>query len=128
MNDDFRFYLIPAVAIGFFVLKWSRFLKIRRALPHYLDRGAQLVDVRSEQEFSSGHLQGSINIPLSSLSRSADQLDSSRPVILCCASGTRSGIGVAILKKQGFQEVLNGGPWLNLLEAVQQRRNKNETD
>jgi rhodanese-related sulfurtransferase len=35
-------------------------------------------------------------------------------VIVCCASGTRSAIARLRLRKQGFERVLNAGPWHNL--------------
>jgi len=37
-----------------------------------------------------------------------------RPLIVCCASGTRSGIAVRVLKSAGFLDVINAGPWTNI--------------
>ena len=77
-------------------------------------RGAQVVDVRSPAEFRSGHVEGSTNIPLDSLQTRSGELDRARPVVLCCASGSRSAMAIALLKRQGFTDVHNAGPWTAL--------------
>jgi phage shock protein E len=79
-----------------------------------MEKGAVVVDVRTKAEFASGHLKGSINIPLQDLSRSVSRINKSKPVIVCCASGMRSASAKSILKKEGFQ-VYNGGGWQSLL-------------
>ena len=77
--------------------------------------GGVVVDVRSKAEFNSGHVKGSINIPLDKLEASLSQLkDKNKPVITCCASGMRSGIAKKILMKNGYEEVYNGGGWVSL--------------
>ncbi|OGR59095.1 MAG: hypothetical protein A2X36_16900 [Elusimicrobia bacterium GWA2_69_24] len=86
-------------------------------MPELLARGAVIVDVRSPGEFAGGNRPGSINIPLDELPARAKELDPSKPVIVCCASGTRSGIARGILMAKGFREVLNAGPWTNTLES-----------
>lgn len=78
-----------------------------------MKKGAVVVDVRSKAEFASGHLKGSINIPLQDLSRSTSRINKSKPVIVCCASGMRSSSAKSILKGEGF-EVYNGGGWQSL--------------
>jgi len=108
-------YLIPAVVFGF--LAW-RFLKFRRArarLPGLLSQGAVVVDVRSAAEYSGGAREGSLNIPLADLESGADKLDRQRPVVLCCASGTRSAMAAALLKRKGFKNVVNAGSWRNTI-------------
>jgi rhodanese-related sulfurtransferase len=39
-----------------------------------------------------------------------------KPVIVCCASGMRSGTAKQILNKAGIQNILNGGSWENVLK------------
>jgi len=75
--------------------------------------GATILDVRSNGEYASGHVQGAINIPLDELPKSLDKLQKDRPVIACCASGMRSATAKALLKAKGF-EVYNGGSWLRV--------------
>lgn len=76
--------------------------------------GAQIIDVRTPGEFKTGHIQGSINIPLQSLSGSLSKIKKDKPVITCCASGMRSASAKNILKSAGFSEVHNGGGWISL--------------
>ena len=76
--------------------------------------GAQIIDVRTPGEFKTGHIQGSINIPLQSLAGSLSKIKKDKPVITCCASGMRSASAKNILKSAGFTEVHNGGGWSSL--------------
>ena len=78
------------------------------------DRGAQVVDVRTPAEFRGGHVQGSKNIPLDQIQVRSKELDPSKPVLLCCASGSRSAMAIALLKQRGFTDVHNAGPWTAL--------------
>lgn len=106
-------YLIPTAVVGFILWRIFRFALIRKQLPSLLSDGAVIIDVRSAAEYASGASKQSINIPLDELERRADKLSSEKPIILCCASGTRSGIAAGILKRKGFKKVLNAGPWRN---------------
>lgn len=76
--------------------------------------GAIIVDVRSTGEYASGHIKGSMNIPLDQLSGKINKLDKSKPIITCCASGMRSASAKGMLKSKGFTEVHNGGSWMSL--------------
>jgi rhodanese-related sulfurtransferase len=77
------------------------------------ERKAQIIDVRSSGEFRSGHLKNSKNIPLDSLKSKTASIKKDRPVVVCCASGTRSGMAKGMLKSMGY-EVYNGGSWSSL--------------
>lgn len=77
-------------------------------------RGAQVVDVRTPAEFRSGHVPGSKNIPLDQLQTRSKELDPRKPVLLCCASGSRSAMAVSLLKRQGFTDVHNAGSWTTI--------------
>lgn len=84
-----------------------------------IKNGAMIVDVRSKGEYSSGHIKGSLNIPVDQISsnlkkfKSKDQL-----IITCCASGMRSGSAKSYLKSQGYTNVHNGGSWSSLNRYV----------
>jgi len=75
--------------------------------------GATILDVRTPDEYRSGHVKGSVNIPLDRLQGQLGKLDKSRPVITCCRSGARSGMAAGQLTSAGF-EAHNGGPWQNV--------------
>jgi phage shock protein E len=60
-----------------------------------------------------------INIPLNELPQAVAKLKkANQPLVLCCASGMRSGQGTAFLKEQGIENVFNGGSWTNVNRIV----------
>jgi len=109
-------YVVPGLLIAFFAVRLLRYRAVKTKLPGLLQGGAQVVDVRSTGEFSAGSRPGALNIPLGELAaRAKKELDPARPVVVCCASGTRSGLALGMLKGQGFTNVVNAGPWQNTL-------------
>ena len=79
-----------------------------------ISRGANIIDVRTKREYQDGHIKGSVNIPLNNLKDQLSKLNKGKPIITCCASGSRSGVAKRILQSSGFSEVHNGGAWQNL--------------
>lgn len=79
-------------------------------LKEKIQNGALLLDVRTKEEYVSGHASGSMNIPLDSLSGKIGKLKKDVPLVVVCASGARSGYAVNFLKSKGF-EAYNGGGW-----------------
>jgi phage shock protein E len=87
------------------------------SLAELLADGALVVDVRTPQEYRSGHVKGSRNIPLSSLSaKTASLKKQKKPIVTCCASGMRSGKAAKLLRQAGL-DAHNGGPWQNVERA-----------
>ena len=83
-------------------------------LQQFLDEGAIIIDVRSAQEFDSGHIKGSKNISLDSLQTRFEEIRSlNKPVITVCQSGIRSSTAKAFLQGKGLK-VINGGSWAGL--------------
>lgn len=73
-----------------------------------------IIDVRSHEEFMGGHVAGSINIPLQTIPERVEELKGLHsPLILCCASGNRSGQAQYFLSQQGL-DCYNGGSWLDV--------------
>jgi len=73
-----------------------------------------IVDVRSYGEFMGGNVLGSINIPLDEIMQRIEELKILKaPLILCCASGNRSGQAQHFLSQHGI-ECYNGGSWLDV--------------
>jgi len=83
-----------------------------------LKKGAQLIDVRTSDEFRTGHLKGAINIPLQQLGSNLSKIRKDKPVITYCASGMRSSAAKNMLMERGFGEVYNGGGFHNLQNKI----------
>lgn len=72
--------------------------------------GALLVDVRTPQEYSHGHIEGAINIPVSEVSQRLKEFgDPQKTIVVYCRSGARSARAKAMLNKNGFKAVHNLG-------------------
>lgn len=88
---------------------------------------AVVVDTRSMAEFKTGHIVGSVNIPLNNMNKQLKTLDKHKqhPVIVCCKSGSRSAMACKTLKKAGFEKVhnLKGGlmAWENASLPVKRK-------
>jgi hydroxyacylglutathione hydrolase len=60
-----------------------------------------VLDVRAEKEWLSGHIEGSLNIPLPQLANRLDEISSNVPVVVHCEGGYRSAIACSILAQTG---------------------------
>lgn len=80
-----------------------------------INNGAVIIDVRTKNEFRTGNIKGSVNIPLDMLPNSLSKFNKNKPVIVCCASGMRSSSARKIMLSNGFTDVYNGGGWQSLL-------------
>jgi phage shock protein E len=109
----------PFMALGlWFAYKWWNSKRVVAMLPQLKSDGAVFVDVRSPEEFAAASAPGTINIPLSELGRRLGELPKATPVVLCCASGTRSGMAKLLLKKNGYSQVHNIGTWTKFLGSA----------
>ncbi len=69
-----------------------------------------LLDVREDDEWTAGHIDGAQHIPLGELSARLAELPKERTIVAVCRSGSRSDAAVRGLRKLGFQaENLEGG-------------------
>lgn len=74
-----------------------------------------MVDVRTPEEFQGGHVNGAINIPLHEVPHRPEEFRAMRrPLLLCCASGNRSGQAAHFLAQQGISHIYNVGGWMDL--------------
>lgn len=77
--------------------------------------GAIILDVRSEEEFEGGHIEGAVNIPIEVLPLLCKKIsDKNATIITCCASGVRSGVAKNALIALGYTNVYNGWGWKTL--------------
>ena len=79
-----------------------------------LVKNGYLVDVRSAAEFANGHVKGSVNIPMDSLSKNMKLLKTKQPIVIFCQSGMRAGMAKAMMNKNGIDQVTNVGGWQKL--------------
>lgn len=77
------------------------------------------LDVRSPAEFSAGHVDGAVNVPVGDTAKMAEVIGrKDRPVIVHCAVGGRAGQAAAALKAQGFTRLVNGGGFKDVAAAT----------
>ena len=77
---------------------------------------AAIIDVRTEEEWSSGHLKGAIRIGIadSDFRDQLGQLDKNAEYYIYCRSGNRAGQAIDIMREIGFNgELINGGSVAN---------------
>lgn len=69
------------------------------------------VDVRTQEEWEAGHVEGAIHIPHTEMQARHDELEAydDEQIVVYCRSGRRSGIAKSILESEGFDNVINGG-------------------
>lgn len=72
---------------------------------------AVVIDVRSQKEWSEGHLGGAVLLPLEQVEAGIARVapDRKQKIQLYCRSGRRSGIALEMLKKLGYENVSNEG-------------------
>lgn len=70
-------------------------------------QGVQIVDVRNEQEYTNGHIQGAIHAFVGTLESNLDRIDPTKEVVIHCQAGDRSTIAYSLLKKHGYTDVKN---------------------
>ena len=71
--------------------------------------GAQIVDVRTPDEFRDGAYPGAVNIPVQSLGARMGEISKDKPVVVYCASGGRSATAARMLLQAGYTDVVNAG-------------------
>lgn len=110
MNPDYVPWLVIGSAFAALMV-FKRLGQISSAKARELvAAGAKLVDVRSPAEFASGHIPGAVNVPVGELGAKLKSLGAKdQPLIVYCASGTRSAMARSVLKGQGFAQVFNLG-------------------
>ena len=73
-----------------------------------------ILDVRTPGEFVGGNVAGSLNIPVQEIMDRLSEVKAMKePLILCCASGQRSGMAQQFLSNEGI-ECYNGGGWMDV--------------
>lgn len=69
-----------------------------------------LLDVRTDEEYKNGHMEGSVNIPVDSIREKLNEISKDKKVIIYCKIGLRGYIAYRILAQKGFDVYnLSGG-------------------
>lgn len=90
----------------------------KRQINELLEKGAIILDVRTQKEWDSGHIENAKHIPLDDLKNRVGELKKlNKPVITCCASGVRSAKAAEYLTLNNIIAT-NGGGWLSLRNKV----------
>lgn len=86
----------------------------KRQISELLEKGAIILDVRTQREWDKGHIENAKHIPLDDLKNHMAELQKlDKPVITCCASGARSAKAAEYLALNNIIAT-NGGSWLSL--------------
>ena len=77
-----------------------------------------IIDVRTREEFESGHIEGSKNIPVQEILEHVEEIKAMKsPIVFFCAYGQRSGMAAQYFKEQGV-DCSNGGGWRELQSSI----------
>ena len=91
----------------------SKLVEPQEMIDVLTSKDVHLVDVRTPREFNQGFIENAVNIDFTSPNFQAEleKLDSTKPIVVYCRSGRRSGICTNTLVKIGFTEIydLKGG-------------------
>jgi rhodanese-related sulfurtransferase len=85
------------------------------------EKKGTILDVRTPSEFQGGNAVGSVNIPLQEIQSRIEEVKAlEQPLVLCCASGGRSGQATYFLSQLGI-DCVNAGSWLdvNYIQSMQ---------
>ena len=66
------------------------------------DEATYVLDVRSPEEYASGHVPGAVNIPYDQIASRMAEVPKDKDVVLYCKSGRRAGIAAEVLAGQGY--------------------------
>lgn len=72
-------------------------------------KDALVIDVRDVSEYEAGHIAGARHVPERQIADRLKELEKfrDRPMVVTCRSGTRSGVAVQVLRRNGFKEAVN---------------------
>lgn len=101
---------ILGVLLAIKLFNGGTFAVDKKEVISFIKDGALIVDVRSSEEYASGHYSNAKNISVDQVeSRLKEFGDKERKIVVYCRSGGRSSKAKGILEANGFKNVVNGG-------------------
>ena len=84
------------------------------------DKEMVILDVRTPEEFASGHVAGAVNMNYydSDFAQQLEKLDTTNTYLIYCASGNRSGKTATLLQDKGFKKIINSDAGFNELKKA----------
>ena len=112
MSSWIPFVVVLILAIGYFYMKRAGQIPSKEA-EEYLKNGAMVIDVRSANEFESGHILRAYNVPLDRLEMMVGTVakDKNKVLLLHCSTGVRSRLAKKRLEEIGYKNVFNLGSY-----------------
>ena len=86
------------------------------------DDNTVVIDIRGITEHEEGHIPGSWNIHTGHLVDHLNEIPRDKTVVLSCQTGVRSSLGVSILEREGFDNIVNFPPGFGGWSAAGPRR------
>jgi rhodanese-related sulfurtransferase len=112
------FYSVPLLVVSILLIRSNATKGGKKITPQDLinltnQDAAQLIDLRSSNEFDDGHITGSINIPYTDLEDRIHEIkkQEDKSLVLICDTGSQSANAGEVLNKSGFEKtvILSGG-------------------
>lgn len=105
------FLIILAVVVVVFKLSSMKNSLKSEDVKRIMENGGKIIDVRSPMEYKTSHVKNAKNIEHTKILKGIKKakLSKETPLILYCASGSRSSVACSTLKSEGYTDVHNGG-------------------
>jgi phage shock protein E len=112
MSPWIGFIVVLVLALAYMYMKRSGQISSKEAVD-YLRDGAMVIDVRSANEFESGHILQAYNMPLDRIDVLVPSAvkDKNKVLLLHCSTGVRSGMAKKRLEEMGYKNVFNLGSY-----------------
>ncbi len=104
--DNIYGYITDVEAMGI-PLKTADIISLEEFKSYTGRAGVQIVDVRGENEYNKGHVQGADHVFVGTIENHLDKISRDRPVVIHCQAGDRSALAYSALVKNGFTNVKN---------------------
>ncbi len=111
--SNYWWLILIIISIVILISRSFKNLQKTNNIKQFIDDNAVIIDVRSESEFNSGNLRGSVNVPLKDLMYRVNEFEKEKKYITVCTVGMRAESAKKFFEKKGYQ-VVNGGRWSTL--------------